>query len=458
MSQHWDEQALTDYSLGELDKAQAAQLELHLADCPACRAEFNAIQDAIALLQADQWDAAPAPLTARAIEVFPLPPQPAGIAAILSGWLKPRGFHRQPWAVPALVGALATVAVLVFFGWRWLREPVESPVLIQVEVQQGTVELSTAGGSWQTVSEPIELKDNQRIRTRSGAEALITFPDLAEITLYADSELALLNSGDAASPPLLAQNRGRSLHQVRTRQTTPAYLVQVPIYVLAGNSGIFLVEIDETERRLTAVSGALQISAAADRKEIRPGQAYSYTDSSTGRFVPADPAILERFGGATATATTSPSATSTQTAPPSPTLRLTSSATPSPTASPSPLPAATPEPTTPPTQPPPATAIPTPIGDPEPTEEPEGTEEPEPTEDHDGTEEPEPTEDHDGTEEPEPTEDHDGTDEPEPTEDHDGTEEPEPTEDHDSADELDSIRESSQTLPAQTSSTHLRGK
>ncbi|MCB0017990.1 MAG: zf-HC2 domain-containing protein, partial [Anaerolineales bacterium] len=193
MSQHWDEQALTDYSLGELDKAQAEQLELHLASCSQCLAEFNAIQDAIALLQADQWDVAPAALTQQAIGLFQAPAKPAGLIPLLAGWFNWPRFRQQPWAAPALVGALASVALLVFFGWLLLREPAGAPGLIQVEVLQGIVELSEAGGSWQPVSGTIELKDNQRIRTRDGAEALISLQDLADITLYSDSELGLLD-------------------------------------------------------------------------------------------------------------------------------------------------------------------------------------------------------------------------------------------------------------------------
>ena len=449
MSQHWDEQALTDYSLGELDKVEAEQLELHLASCPQCRAAFNAIQDAIALLQADQWDAPPAALTERAVGLFQSPTKPAGFATVISGWLNWQGLRRQPWAAPALVGALATVAVLLFFSWRWLQEPAGAPALVQVEILQGVVELSEAGDGWQPVSGTIELKENQRIRTRNGAEALISLYDLADITLYGDSEMGLLESSDAAGSPLLEQNRGRSLHQVRARQATPAYHLQIPTYVLEGNTGTFLVEISETERRLTAVIGALQISTGEEKQQIQPGQAYFYADNLAGQLVPADPALLERFGGLVLTMTPSnthtrtplpPSATATGTPRPSPTLQPTDSATATVTASPVPLPTATPVPT----QPPPPTATPT--GDPEPTEEPEETDEPEGTEEPEETDEPEQTEEPDETEEPEPTHDHNGTEEPEPTEEPEGTEEPEPT------------HYSSNALPAHTNSCSLRSK
>jgi anti-sigma factor RsiW len=104
---------LTAYLDGALPAAERAEMESHLAACPACRAERDRLARAIAALS--RLPAAPAPAAGFEQRFF------ARLAREKAGSRERRGLFGRAawrWLVPALAGGLAAAAVVVYSGER----------------------------------------------------------------------------------------------------------------------------------------------------------------------------------------------------------------------------------------------------------------------------------------------------------------------------------------------------
>jgi anti-sigma factor RsiW len=95
---------------GALAPREAARVEAHLAECPACRAERDRLARALALLR--ELPASPAPSPTFEARFY------ARLAAERSAEESPGVFQRLAWRLvaPALAGAAATAGVFLYVG------------------------------------------------------------------------------------------------------------------------------------------------------------------------------------------------------------------------------------------------------------------------------------------------------------------------------------------------------
>jgi anti-sigma factor RsiW len=115
--------SLTAYVDGALEPAERAEVESHLAQCAACRAERDRLAGAVALLA--RLPAAPAPSASFEQRFY------ARLAARKAGARERRGFLGRiawRWLAPGLAGVAATVGVVLYTG-------AQRRALVEVEVE-----------------------------------------------------------------------------------------------------------------------------------------------------------------------------------------------------------------------------------------------------------------------------------------------------------------------------------
>lgn len=124
--------ALGPYLLGALDRAETAEVDVHLATCAECRDELDELQPAAALL-AEARDLAPAGAGAAAGAGEEVPPT-LGVRVLAAVETergrtggRSTGPRRRPLVVAALGGAVAASLVLTG-GWLALRPDPAPPV------------------------------------------------------------------------------------------------------------------------------------------------------------------------------------------------------------------------------------------------------------------------------------------------------------------------------------------
>lgn len=117
MTDHVDE-LLALYALGGLEPEAAAQVDAHLADCPACRAEAETQRGLVSLIAESTRPVAPPGLARARLLRRTQNPTPAAASAA-----RPRSIGQTPlaalvrqWAGPVLAGA--AILGLVFWNLR----------------------------------------------------------------------------------------------------------------------------------------------------------------------------------------------------------------------------------------------------------------------------------------------------------------------------------------------------
>ncbi len=110
------EELLPFYAAGQLDGPQRAEIEAHLASCPACREDLELWQSVASSVNAsDRTLAAPARLADRALERIAQPGRLSG--TLLHAWQLLRAqallARREMWPASAAVMLLAVVAALL---------------------------------------------------------------------------------------------------------------------------------------------------------------------------------------------------------------------------------------------------------------------------------------------------------------------------------------------------------
>ena len=143
---HLTEEQLNLYLDGELEAAQGAAVQAHLADCDTCRAELASLRALFAALDALQpeslaIDLAPLVLRRQATERERAPAR-----------------RRMGWLVPVLQGT--AIVVLCVFGWsalamRWSevtqRIPAETVYVIWANaLARGSILWTAIVSQWQT--------------------------------------------------------------------------------------------------------------------------------------------------------------------------------------------------------------------------------------------------------------------------------------------------------------------
>jgi hypothetical protein len=396
---------LVDYADGRLAGNSAAQVEQHLAQCEACRADVAWLRQTVQLMAEDDWVLPPAAVRNQVKQTFREEQARRDDAGAHSpgAWL--RNLLTPAWR-PAV--ALAAVLAIVALGLLWWELP-GNEVMETATATAATGAVSfrvDEGAAWEPLPVGTALEEGMQVRTADGASLQLVYGDGSSTTLGGNSVLAITELEATPRVVALEQVVGATTHDV-VAATSPMARFEVEtsaaVITAAGTAfavtvdadGVTTVTVSEAFVRVSGGGEVLTVNAG-ETVVVRPGEApvLRGTDpTATATRASATPAASET-ATASATPSATPSATATTRAPVPPTAT---------SAPPPPAPTETiapPQPTDPP--PPAPTATPT---DDDETETPEPTEEP----DDDETRTPKPTEepDDDETKTPEPTDEAD---------------------------------------------------
>lgn len=143
----------------ELGPVQAGETRAHLADCPACRAEFEALRR-----------------TVGALRNLPDLPAPAAILAGVRARLRPRPWYRRlpegrQWLLGVPVGAVATVLVVIGLSFFQARHPEMQAIVARPPAPTPSAPVATAPRTPATVSEPAARIEQSLARKTDAPEA-----------------------------------------------------------------------------------------------------------------------------------------------------------------------------------------------------------------------------------------------------------------------------------------------
>lgn len=138
MNCHQAQDNLLEWVYDELPDDARAEVEHHLAGCPACREELAQLQWARQALAQGRLDE---PADGPSLPATDNPQSAAG------------GARRPRWSPALLTGAVAAAAALAVGVWLWLQQGTQMPVQAQM---RGPIEIRRTGVSLTILSQPAD--------------------------------------------------------------------------------------------------------------------------------------------------------------------------------------------------------------------------------------------------------------------------------------------------------------
>jgi hypothetical protein len=201
--------------------------------------------------------------------------------------------ERTAWTV--LLSAFATsciLAVSVPLGIRWYIINATNSHKTALTAISGTI-LVEERGQPLPVTESIETSEGASIKTDSTSQAILTFFEDSTVTLYNDTQVALLRTRtprfDFSPRPdtiILEIKKGRVRIGAAPAIDSPLYFeVRFPQGIAVLEEGSYSVEVTEEQSQIIARYGQVLATAAGTTMELNQGQR---TTIATGE-APADP-------------------------------------------------------------------------------------------------------------------------------------------------------------------------
>ncbi|WP_267146692.1 FecR domain-containing protein [Pyxidicoccus xibeiensis] len=199
MARH-EAQALWALAAEELEAADRARVEAHVAGCPACARELEQVKQSRAVLHATRdvtpevrWDAVGAGLRAAAAQRLAAPPRAripwvmafAGACAAMLGLWMLRPVQVVPTAPTEVVATRVEPE-----GATPVSGAPEAMVTARAESTSGAM-LREAGGEERALQPGVQLRSGVAVRTPKRSTALLRLPDASRVRLSAGSEVEL---------------------------------------------------------------------------------------------------------------------------------------------------------------------------------------------------------------------------------------------------------------------------
>lgn len=263
---------------GDLSPAEARTLETHLAVCPSCRRERDALRTLVASARdlptgrppaRDLWPEIESQLSGRAAA------RPQAVADITSVATRPGGERRLYAFWPAFAVA-ASFALLITLGER--HNATTFPRLgWDVAPLSGTPRVDSA-----SLSVSGQLFRGQWLETDATSRALVSVGSIGEVNLEPNSRLRLVDTSATDHRLELARGTLRALIWAPPR----LFFVNTPSATAVDLGCAYTLAVDEAGNGELHVTGGYVALEAPDRESIVPAEFMCFTRPGAGPGTP----------------------------------------------------------------------------------------------------------------------------------------------------------------------------
>ncbi len=207
---------------------------------------------------------------------------PAASDRVRSGLIEaigrePRAVRRRPglWSprlalVPALAAAIAAIMVLVSLSPFSDSNVARADTVLSV--LQGTVLVETESGLVEG-RDGMLLRPNDRVITREGARAVLTFFDGSTVTLEANTSLLInqVTERDGQLSALLTQDSGQTWTHIPSILGLAEMRINTPNALVATDDGTFETTVSDGQTRVTTGAGDVRVESGDNQTSVPGG-------------------------------------------------------------------------------------------------------------------------------------------------------------------------------------------
>lgn len=172
--------------------------------------------------------------------------------------------------VPALAAAIAAIMVLVSLSPFSDSNVARADTVLSV--LQGTVLVETESGLVEA-RDGMLLKPNDRVITRDGARAVLTFFDGSTVTLEANTSLLInqVTERDGQLSALLTQDSGQTWTHIPSDLGLAEVRINTPNALLATEDGTFETTVSDGQTRVATGAGAVRVESGNSQTSVPGG-------------------------------------------------------------------------------------------------------------------------------------------------------------------------------------------